>query len=158
MYLVLKRFFCALLANIQQALQLGIVTLQKIVLYRFARKSSFIGQGKKHPVDYNSHWKPFPLFVIWKSTTLARNSWRNERSKKTYKKFSHRQPSLSTLLRAVRRLNTKDSNSQSDKSLLCWLSELSQKIPTSSFGNLRIGRIRTVLRHQISIINYQISI
>ena len=46
MYLVLKRFFCARLANIQQALQLGIVTLQKIVLYRFARKSSFIGQGK----------------------------------------------------------------------------------------------------------------
>ena len=46
MYLVLKRFFCLRLANIQQALQLGIVTLQKIVLYRFARKSSFIGQGK----------------------------------------------------------------------------------------------------------------
>ena len=39
-------FFCALLANIQQALQLGIVTLQKIVLCRFSRKSSFIGQGK----------------------------------------------------------------------------------------------------------------
>ena len=46
MYLVLKRFFfCALLANIQQALQ-DIVTLQKIILYRFATKSSFIGQGK----------------------------------------------------------------------------------------------------------------
>ena len=38
-------FFCALLANIQQAFQ-GIVTLQKIVLYRFETKSSFIGQGK----------------------------------------------------------------------------------------------------------------
>ena len=46
MYLVLERvFLCVLLANIQQALQ-GIVTLQKIVLYRFARKSSFMGQGK----------------------------------------------------------------------------------------------------------------
>ena len=47
MYLVFKRgFFCALLANIKQAWQLGIVTLKKILLYRFARKSSFIGQGK----------------------------------------------------------------------------------------------------------------
>ena len=46
MYLVLNGFFRALLANIQQALQLGIVKLQNIVLYRFARKSSFIGQGK----------------------------------------------------------------------------------------------------------------
>ena len=46
MYLVLERvFLCVLLANIQQALQ-GIVTLQKIVLYRFARKPSFMGQGK----------------------------------------------------------------------------------------------------------------
>ena len=46
MYLVLERFFFgAFLANIQQVLQ-DIVTLQKIVLYRFARKSSFMGQGK----------------------------------------------------------------------------------------------------------------
>ena len=48
MYLVLKRFFFAHFwptFNTQQALQLGIVTLEKNVLYRFARKSSFIGQG-----------------------------------------------------------------------------------------------------------------
>ena len=35
----------ALLANIQQALQ-GIITLQKIILYRFATKFSFLGQVK----------------------------------------------------------------------------------------------------------------
>ena len=87
---------------------------------RFAKKSSFIGQGK-NTQSIETVIENLPLlFVIWKSTTLARDSWRKERSKKNYKKISHWQPSLFTLLPAVRRLNTRDSNSQSDKSLLCF--------------------------------------
>ena len=118
-YLVLERGFLRTLANIQKALQ-SIVMLKIITPSRFAKKSSFIGQGK-NTQSIETVIENLPLlFVIWKSTTLARDSWRNERSKRNYKKISHWQPSLFTLLPAVRRLNTRDSNSQSDKSLLCF--------------------------------------
>ena len=118
MYLVLERvFLCVLLANIQQALQ-GIVTLQKIVLYRFARKSSFMGQGK----NTLSIKTVLPAICDMKINNSCQKFLErtNERSKKTYKKLPHWQPSLFTLRRAVRGLNTKDSNSQSDESLLCY--------------------------------------
>ena len=112
MYLVLERvFLCVLLANIQQALQ-GIVTLQKIVLYRFARKSSFMGQGKT-PCRLKQSLIAFPAICdmnINNSCQKFLEERTNERSKKTYKKLPHWQPSLFTLWRAVRGLNTKDSN------------------------------------------------
>ena len=58
MHLALERFFfCALLANIQQDLQ-SIVTLQKITLSRFPKKVLFHRPRKKHPVDWDSPWKP----------------------------------------------------------------------------------------------------
>ena len=119
MYLVLERvFLCVLLANIQQALQ-GIVTLQKIVLYRFARKSSFMGQGK-NTLSIKTVLPAICDMKINNSCQKFLEERTNERSKKTYKKLPHWQPSLFTLWRAVRGLNTKDSNSQSDESLLCY--------------------------------------
>ena len=124
MYLVLKRvfFFCALLANIQQAWQLGIDTLKKIILYRFARKSSFIGQGK-NTMSIKTVLENLSRYLWYENQQLLPEilGGTNDRIK-NYKKFSLWQPSLFTLLRAVRRLNTKDSNSQSDKSLLCYAS------------------------------------
>ena len=123
MYLVLKRFFLRTLGQHSTSFTIRHGHVAKKWPLSICKDVLFHWPRKKHPVDYNSPWKPFPLFVIWKSTTLARNSWRNERSKKNYKKFSHWQPSLFTLLRAVRRLNTKGSNSQSDKRLLCYLTQ-----------------------------------
>ena len=97
----------------------GLSRCKKLPSLDFQKKSSFIGQGKNTLSIETVLENLPPLFLIWKSTTVARNSWRNERSKRNYKKLSHWQPSLFILLPAVRRLNTKDSNSQSDKSLLC---------------------------------------
>ena len=121
MYLVLERvFLCVLLTNIQQALQ-GIVTLQKIVLYRFARKSSFMGQGK-NTLSIKTVLDDLSRYLWYENQQLLPEilGGTNERSKKNYKKLPHWQPSLFTLWRAVRGLNTKDSNSQSDESLLCY--------------------------------------
>ena len=122
MYLVFKRgFFCALLANIKQAWQLGIVTLKKILLYRFARKSSFIGQGK-NTLSIKTVLENLSRYLWYENQQLLPEilGGTNDRRKPT--RNSHWQPSLFTLLCAVRRLNTKDSNSQSDKSLLCYAS------------------------------------
>ena len=120
MYLVLKRFFfLRTFGQHSTSLTIRHRHVEKNYPLSICKEVLFHRPRKEHPA-IKTVLENLSRYLWYENQQLLPEilGGTNDRIK-NYKKFSLWQPSLFTLLRVVRRLNTKDSNSQSDKSLLC---------------------------------------